>query len=115
MITRNVRQALPYMATENILMAAVARGGNRQELHERLRIHSLAVAERMKAGAVENDLLDWLEKDPAFSGLDWSLLRNAAGSVGRSPEQVDEFIRDEIEPLRQRFAHLLNQTAELTV
>jgi adenylosuccinate lyase len=113
-IARNVAQQLPYMATENILMAAVERGGNRQDLHERLRQHSLAVAAQTKAGA-ENDLLDRLRSDPAFAMLNWDQVLASAGSVGRAPQQVDEFLQEEVEPLRRRFAHLLDQRAELTV
>ncbi|HXG10693.1 MAG TPA: adenylosuccinate lyase [Gemmataceae bacterium] len=114
-IARNVEQLFPYMATENVLMAAVARGGNRQELHERIRQHSLAVTARLKAGAAKNDLLDRLRADPAFAGVDFDEVIRQGYFVGRAPEQVDEFIAQEVEPIRRRYRHLLGQTAEVTV
>src|SRR5207248_2127426 len=71
-VARNVERALPYMATENILMAAVARGGDRQTLHESIRRHSHAVTARLKASAdAKNDLLDRLKADPAFAQVDF--------------------------------------------
>jgi adenylosuccinate lyase len=114
-IARHVAEALPYMVTENVLMAAVARGGNRQELHECIRRHSHAVTAQLKAGAGRNDLLDRLEADPAFAGVDFTQIRQPAGLVGRAPQQVDEFLEQEIAPLRRQYAHLLNQTTELNV
>jgi len=113
-IGRNVTQALPYMATENILMAAVAQGGNRQALHESIRRHSHDVTAQLKAGADRNDLIERLQADSAFAGLDWSTILNPRRFIGRAPEQVDELIRDEIEPIRSRFGHLLNQEAEVS-
>jgi adenylosuccinate lyase len=114
-IARNVARALPYMATENILMDAVSRGGDRQTLHERIRIHSRAVTDALKAGASENDLLVRLRNDSTFSGVDFSRLENQKAFVGRAPEQVDEFIRDVIEPIRQRFNGLGMQSAEVSI
>ena len=70
-IGRHVAEQLPFMATENLLMAAVLAGGDRQALHERIRVHSLAAAERLKEGAGENDLIDRLRDDPAFPPLDF--------------------------------------------
>jgi adenylosuccinate lyase len=114
-ISRNVSQVIPYMATENVLMAAVAQGGDRQALHERLRQHSLAVTAALKSGSGRNDLLDRLQADPAFAEVDFSPMLRAANYIGRAPQQVDEFIEQEIEPIRQRFSHLLDQKAELRV
>ena len=65
-IARHVAEELPFMATENILMAAVQAGGDRQDLHERIRVHSLAAAERLKDGAADNDLIGRIQGDPAF-------------------------------------------------
>lgn len=114
-IARNLEQVFPYMATENILMAAVERGGDRQQLHERIRVHSMAVAEAMKAGSASNDLLDRLQKDPAFAGVDFRLVIDRGGFVGRAPEQVSEWIQSEIEPIRRRYGKALVQSAEIDV
>ena len=87
-ITRNVKEALPFMATENILMAGVAAGGDRQSLHERIRQHSHAVMAELKgrpAGDVSprNDLIERLQADPAFAGVDFAPVLNPAQFVGR--------------------------------
>ncbi|MBY0525028.1 MAG: adenylosuccinate lyase [Gemmataceae bacterium] len=108
-INRNVKNYLPYMATENILMAAVGLGGDRQELHEHIRRHSHAVTQQLKEGAERNDLIDRLQADPAFAALDWPNVLNPIHFVGRAPQQVEEFIEQEVEPLRQRYRHLVNQ------
>jgi adenylosuccinate lyase len=114
-VERNVDEALPYMATENILMAAVAKGGDRQQLHERIRVHSQAVTAALKAGAPKNDLLARLRGDPGFSKVNWNNVLDPQQFVGRSPRQVADFMRDEIAPIRRQFANLLNQTAEVSV
>jgi len=114
-IRRNVDTALPYMATENILMAAVAQGGDRQELHERIRQHSHAVSAQMKSGVERNDLLERLRNDPAFAQVDWQTAASPTGIAGRAPQQVDELIAQEVAPIRQHFAQQLNQSAELHV
>lgn len=98
MIAANAARELPFMATENILMEAVRRGGDRQQLHECIRRHSLAAMERVKAGGA-NDLLQRLELDAAFAGMPWSNLADASQFVGRSPQQVDEFLQEIVEPL----------------
>jgi adenylosuccinate lyase len=114
-IARNVEEALPYVATENLLMAAVAHGADRQAVHERIRIHSRAVAEELKAGGKRNDLLDRLRADPVFRDLDFDKLLAQANFVGRAPEQVAEFIAQEIDPIRRRYQHLLDQKAAVEV
>lgn len=100
-IARHVAEQLPFMATENLLMAAVLAGGDRQTLHERIRVHSLAAAERLKEGAGDNDLIDRLREDPAFPPLDFESVLDPARFIGRSARQVEEFLRDEIRPIRQ--------------
>jgi adenylosuccinate lyase len=97
-IARNLAAELPFMATENILMAAVSAGGDRQDLHERIRRHSQAAAQVVKEQAGANDLLERLAQDPAFKHVDFAAIRDAGRYVGRAPEQVDEFLADEIEP-----------------
>jgi adenylosuccinate lyase len=102
-IEQNVARELPFMATENILMEAVARGGDRQQLHELIRRHSLAVADSLKGGAAKNDLIDRLAADPAFSKIDFEKILDSKSFIGRAAEQVDEFVSDVIVPIRQRF------------
>jgi len=116
-IGRNVAEALPFMANENILMAAVAMGGDRQALHERIRQHSLAVSEELKKGTGRTkDLIDRLRADPAFASIDFQkVLLDQVKFVGRTPEQVEEFVEQDIGALRRRYASLLNQKAEVTI
>jgi adenylosuccinate lyase len=114
-IRRNRELALPYMATENILMAAVAQGGDRQILHERIRQHSLAATEQVKHGASVNDLLDRLRADPSFSKVPFEQVLDERQFVGRAPQQVEEFLAEEIAPVRQHYRHLLRQHGDVTV
>ncbi len=100
-IERNLNAELPLMATENILMAAVSAGGDRQELHERIRQHSQAAANRVKQEGVDNDLIARLKTDPAFSAIDLEATLDPTHYVGRAPQQVDDFISQIIEPIRQ--------------
>src|SRR5579885_1072654 len=97
-IARHIDRVFPYMATENLLMAAVAKGGDRQALHESIRRHSHAVTAALKAGAATNDLLDRLRADPLFGQVDFDRVLAESRLVGRAPEQVDEFLRQEVEP-----------------
>jgi adenylosuccinate lyase len=101
-IGRHVAEELPFMATENILMAAVQAGGDRQDLHERIRLHSLAAAERLKYGATNNDLIGRIRSDPAFPAIDYDRVLAPTGFVGRSARQVENFIAREIAPIRKR-------------
>ncbi|MHC4651461.1 MAG: lyase family protein, partial [Planctomycetota bacterium] len=95
---------LPFLATENILMAAVRNGGDRQEVHEAIRRHSRAAAEHIKAGGLHNDLLDRLRTEPLLAGVDLDGELDPAAYVGRAPEQVDRFLREVVEPIRKRYA-----------
>lgn len=114
-IAQHLQAELPFMATENILMAAVAQGGDRQDLHERIRQHSQAAAAVVKQQGGANDLIARLQADPAFAGIDLAATLDPAKFVGRAPEQVDEFVRDVVEPIRQRYATALAGEAELRV
>jgi adenylosuccinate lyase len=114
-IARNVEEALPYMATENLLMAAVAAGADRQAAHERIRGHSRAVTDELKAGGKENDLVARLRADPIFRNLDFDRLLEQSNFIGRAPQQVAEFIEQEVIPIRSRYQNLLNQSAEVDV
>ncbi len=114
-IAAAVAAELPFMATENILMAAVKAGGDRQELHEKIRSHSMAAAEQVKAHGRPNDLVERLKTDPAFSGVDIDAVIAPAAFVGRAPEQVDRFIAEIVEPVRQRYAERIADAADLKV
>jgi adenylosuccinate lyase len=108
-IGRHVAQAMPYMATENLLMAAVAKGGDRQELHKRIRRHSHEATAAIKSGAAENTLGQRLQADPAFAGVDVAAALDPARYIGRAPQQVEEFLAGEILPIRRRYPQQLNQ------
>jgi adenylosuccinate lyase len=102
-VRRNLAEHLPFMGMETVLMQAVRAGGDRQELHERMRRHALAAAARMKEG-VESDLLDRVAADPGF-GLSRSRLEDLLDPrrfVGRAPEQVDRFLEETVAPLLER-------------
>ena len=114
-IARHVAAELPFMATENLMMAAVQRGGDRQDLHEVIRTHSLAAASRIKQGDGTNDLADRLATDPAFKGVDVAGVLDPRQFVGRSPEQVDAFLEREVEPIRIRYPQLLGQLRDVHV
>lgn len=100
---------LPFMATEEILMAAVQAGGDRQELHERIRVHSQAAAAEVKQHGRPNDLMSRLAGDPAFAGIDLSLALDPQRYIGRAPEQVDAFVRECVEPLLARCSDDLSE------
>ena len=117
-IERHVMEELPFMATENILMDAVKRGGDRQELHERIRTHSLAAGHRVKDEGKENDLLERIAADPAFGLTREEVMGHLDPSayIGCCPEQVDAFLRDEIAPVLARYPDALNgQGTEIKV
>ncbi|EGS30444.1 adenylosuccinate lyase [Peptoniphilus sp. oral taxon 375 str. F0436] len=103
MIEKNLKAELPFMATENILMEAVKRGGDRQELHEHIRTHSQAAAARVKDQGLSNDLIDRIIADPAF-GLSEAEIRDLISPekfVGRSPQQVERLVKEIIDPILQ--------------
>ncbi|MBM3973888.1 MAG: adenylosuccinate lyase [Planctomycetes bacterium] len=115
-IQKKLREQLPFLATEEILMAGVAAGGDRQNLHERVRVHSRASAQAVKAEGRDNPLLQLIAADPAFAAIKDALpsLMDPARFVGRSAEQVDAFVRDEVEP-RLRGAKLGALGSEIRV
>ncbi len=114
-IAVRVAAELPFMATENVLMAAVKAGGNRQKLHEKIRQHSHAAAEQVKKFGKRNDLIDRLKADNAFSKVDFKTVLNAKNYIGRAPQQVDEFVKDIVTPLRKKYRTELNKKVELKV
>ena len=98
-IERNLREELPFMATESLLMAGVAAGGDRQHLHEVIRVHSQAAALRVKQEGMPNDLLDRLAGDPAFANISVTDVMAPEQYTGRAERQVHEFLAEVIEPI----------------
>jgi adenylosuccinate lyase len=114
-IAARVAAELPFMATENILMAAVKMGGNRQKLHEKIRRHSRAAAAQVKQAGKHNDLIDRLKADPAFDKVDFKTVLNPKSYVGRAMEQVDEFVKNTVTPIRNKYRKELGRKVELKV
>ncbi len=103
-IAANLRDELPFMVTENVIMAGVRAGQSRQELHERIRQHSHAAARRMKDEGAGNDLLDRMRADPLLGPYVTDAVLDPAAYLGRAPEQVDEFNASFLDPLLERHA-----------
>jgi adenylosuccinate lyase len=113
MVRKNLMEELPFLATENILMEAVKAGGDRQDLHESIRVHAQAAGYRVKQEGLDNDLLDRVKADPMFQSkakggrldrdLNWDNLMDPMQYVGRSVEQTERFVREVVEPLRERY------------
>ena len=99
-IAKHIDEELPFMATENIIMEAVKRGGDRQELHERVRVHSMEAGRRVKVDGGENDLLARIAGDPVFgmAAEDLAAIMDVRQFTGRAPEQVAEFIAEYVDP-----------------
>ncbi|RKY24312.1 MAG: adenylosuccinate lyase [Planctomycetota bacterium] len=114
-IAARVAAELPFMATENILMAAVKNGGNRQELHEKIRLHSHAASAQVKQFGKPNDLINRLKADIAFRKVDFESVLNPKNYIGRAPQQVNEFIKSIVEPIRRKYRKELNKKVELKV
>ena len=100
-INKHVMSELPFMATENILMEAVKRGGDRQELHERIRVHSMEAARMVKEEGKDNDLLERIANDPCFNlnMEDLAEVLDPRNYIGRSAQQVEEYLNDYVKPL----------------
>ena len=114
-VERNLMAELPFLASETLMMAAVKQGGDRQDLHERIRVHSHEAASVIKSGG-ENDLVARLKADPAFASIAGNLDQLLDGKlyVGRAPEQVLEFLEAEVKPVLERYADL-TATSEVRV
>ena len=115
-VQRRVMEKLPFMATENIMMESVKRGGNRQELHERLRVHSHAAAAKVKLEGGQNDLIDRIAEDPEIplSRSEIEATLDPATFIGRSVSQVDSFLADFAQPMIDKYGNETIQ-AELKV
>jgi adenylosuccinate lyase len=114
-IEKNLREELPFMATESLLMAGVAAGGDRQHLHEVIRVHSQAAANQVKQEGLPNDLLERLARDPAFAKVSVSDVLAPDQYIGRAPEQVREFLDEVVEPLLSETSSKADLSAEVRV
>ena len=116
-IEKHIMAELPFMATENIMMDAVKAGGDRQELHEKIRVHSMAAGAVVKNEGKENDLLERIAADESF-GLTLEQLKarmNPAEYVGRAPGQTREFVRDYLNPIFEENKDILGRQAQINV
>ena len=114
-IASRVASELPFMATENILMAAVKTGGNRQELHEKIRLHSQAAAAQVKNFGKPNDLISRLKADIEFRKVDFDRVLRSENYIGRAPRQVDEFLAAVVTPICKKYRSEINKKVELNV
>jgi adenylosuccinate lyase len=117
MITSHVMNELPFMATENIIMEGVKRGGDRQELHELIRGHSMEASKRVKQEGLDNDLLTRIGNDPSFRlGKDeLKDIMEPGNYIGRAPGQVVDFIKNEVDPILEKYADETALESEITV
>ena len=116
-VDRTLREYLPFMATENIMMDAVKRGADRQELHERIRVHSMAASRVVKEEGGENDLLERIAADPIF-GVTMEELEEIMlpeKYVGRAPQQTEDFLNHEVANALQKYEDLKVEQAEINV
>ena len=116
-IGAHLREELPFMATENILMNCVKKGGDRQELHEAIRKHSVAAAERIKLYGEKNDLIDRIANDPIFtlSKKEIEEMMAPIKFVGRAVQQVEEFINNEVKPVLNKYKDDLGLSVNIQV
>lgn len=116
-IEKHMMAELPFMATENIMMDAVKAGGDRQELHERIRQLSMEAGKNVKEKGLDNNLLELIAQDPTF-GMSLESLKacmEPSRYVGRAPQQVDEFLAEVIQPILDENKEVLGMTAEINV
>lgn len=115
MIRARINAELPFMASENILMAAAAAGGDRQKLHERIRRHSQAAANEVKQHGRANDLLERLHGDDAFSKVNFEKLLDPKAFVGLAPQQVDAFLKNVVAPIKKKHRNTPRREPEISV
>jgi adenylosuccinate lyase len=113
-IEKHIKEELPFMATENIMMRAVKNGGDRQELHERIRVHSIAAGAVVKEQGLPNDLIARIAADPLFGLSEEDMLSELDPSayIGRAPEQVTDFLEDFVKPELKKYEGLLKTETE---
>ena len=116
-IEQHLRRELPFMATENIMMDAVKRGADRQQLHERIRVHSMAAAKVVKEEGGENDLLARIAGDPIFGVTleELHMIVKPEKYVGRAPQQTEDFIQEEVNPILEKYSDVPEEKAEINV
>lgn len=116
-IAKHISAELPFMATENIMMECVKAGGNRQELHEKIRVLSMQAGKNVKEEGKENNLIDLIKSDEAFKAVHGKLneILDASKFIGRAPSQTTEFIDNEVNPILRQNKHLLGQTGNVNV
>lgn len=114
-IAAGVDAELPFMAAEEILMAGVRAGGDRQELHERIRRHSQLAAQAVKQEGRSNDLIERLKGDPGFAAVDLEGVLDPRRFIGRAPEQVDEFLAEHVAPALARHATVADASPDIRV
>ena len=116
-IEKHLKQELPFMATENIMMECVKAGGDRQELHERIRVLSMEAGKQVKQEGKDNHLIELIKADPLFSAVRERLdsILDARKFIGRAPEQTEEFIASEIDPLLNAHKDLLGEKGDVRV
>ena len=115
MIRANLKHEMPFLATERLMMAAVANGADRQDAHEVVRGHAINVAEKIKSTGSKNDLLERLAEEPIFKGVDLASATNPKEYIGRAAEQVNEFDEQVIQQIATRYKDKVVEIAELHV
>ena len=114
-IAKHIKAELPFMATENIMMECVKAGGNRQELHERIRVLSMEAGKNVKMEGGDNNLIELIAKDEMFKPV-WDKMDeilDAKKFIGRAPSQTEEFIKNEIDPILFENAALLGEKGDV--
>lgn len=116
-INRQFMSEIPFMATENIMMDAVKRGGDRQELHEKIRVYSMEAGKNVKVEGKENNLPELIAADPAFAMTKEEILDllKPENFVGRAPQQVEDFLKEQIEPVLEANKDLIGVEVEINV
>lgn len=116
-IDKHIRAELPFMATENILMACVKAGGDRQHLHEKIRVLSMEAGKNVKQEGKENNLIDLIRKDSDFAAVwkDLDAILDPKKFIGRAPSQTVEFIQNEIDPILNKHADLLGERGDVRI
>lgn len=116
-VRANIMEELPFMATEEILMNAVLKGGDRQELHERIREHSMKAGKQVKEFGKPNDLVQRIAKDQSFGLTEEEILKilNPENLCGRAKNQVTDFINQEVKPILEKYKDLIGEVEKLEV
>lgn len=116
-IAKHIDEELPFMATENILMECVKAGGNRQELHEKIRVLSMEAGKNVKEYGKKNNLIELIKRDKAFAAVHDKLdkILDANNFIGRAPSQVEEFIKNEVDPILTENKKFLGQKGDVKI